>query len=89
MELIFSKHFIEDVLPDRPYLTRERIERVLLHPIKREEQKDSAIRHWGYIPEMGKCLRIVTASDRRTIITGIIDSQFTQKYLETPRGVRR
>ncbi len=89
MELIFSKHFIEDVLPDRPYLTRERIERVLLYPIKREQQKDGAIRHWGYIPEMGKCLRIVTAADRRTIITGIIDSRFTQKYLETPRGVRR
>jgi hypothetical protein len=32
-----------------------------------ESQKDGRIRHWGYVKELGRYLRVVTLSDGETI----------------------
>lgn len=38
----------------RPYLQDEWCEAVLDDPERTEVQEDGRIRHWGYIPELGK-----------------------------------
>lgn len=58
-----TRYFEEQVLRKRAYLRRERCEQVLANPEQVELQPDGRIRYWGYIPELGKYLRVVTLSD--------------------------
>lgn len=48
LKMKFTKHFIEVVLPKRPYLDKELIEYNIANPIKREFQEDNKIKLWGY-----------------------------------------
>lgn len=58
-----TRYFEEQVLRKRAYLRREWCEQVLANPEQVELQPDGRIRYWGYIPELGKYLRVVTLSD--------------------------
>ena len=52
-----TRYFRQQVLRKRPYLRVEWCERVLLNPLRREDQPDSRVRYWGFIPERGFYLR--------------------------------
>lgn len=58
-----TRYFEEQVLRKRPYLRREWCERALREAVKRETQPDGRIRHWVFIPELGRYLRVVTLED--------------------------
>ena len=55
---------------------REWIEEVLLGPARREEQADGRVRHWGYIAELGRYLRVITLSDGETVHNAFPDRGF-------------
>jgi hypothetical protein len=61
-----TDYFRRDVLPKQSYLRLEGCLAVLKQPIRREVQSDGRIRHWGYwgyVPKLGKYLRVVTLED--------------------------
>lgn len=60
----------------RPYLKMEWIEHVLNNPIRTEVQSNGRIRHWGYIAEMNKYLRVVMESDGETVHNAFFDRRF-------------
>ena len=71
-----SRYFEEQVLRKRPYLQRQWIESVLQAPARREAQPDGRIRHWGYIPALGRWLRVVTLEDGETVHNAFPDRDF-------------
>ena len=73
----FTEYFEEQVLPKRPYLTRELCIRVLKRPLQVEIQSDRRVRFWAILDELGgRPLRVVTLWDRRTIHNAFIDRGF-------------
>lgn len=58
-----TRYFREAVLVKRPYINIEWIEAVIAVPLKIETQEDGRIRYWGYVVELGRCLRVVTLED--------------------------
>jgi hypothetical protein len=73
-----SRYFEEQVLRKRPYLRRDWIESVLRAPARREVQPDGRIRHWGYIPTLGRWLRVVTLEDGETVHNAFPDRDFEE-----------
>lgn len=63
----------------RSYLEREWCERVLRNPELTEVQSNGRIRHWGFIPELGRYLRVVTLEDGETVHNAMPDRNFTRK----------
>lgn len=62
-----TRYFWEQVLRKRPYILPEWCEQVIQQPLKKEVQPDGRIRYWGYIPELGRYLRVVTLADGETV----------------------
>ena len=73
-----TRHFEEETLVLRPYLRREWCEQVLAAPVHEEVQPDGRVRFWGFIPELGKYLRVVTLADRETVHTAFPDRRFKE-----------
>ena len=73
-----TRYFEEQVLRKRPYIQREWCERALRMPIRREAQPDGRIRHWIFIPELGKYLRVVTLEDGETVHNAFPDRSFRE-----------
>jgi len=48
----------------------------LLDPVYSEIQPDGRIRHWIFIPELGKYLRVVTLDDGETVHNAFPDRNF-------------
>ncbi len=71
-----TDYFTVSVMIRRPYLKPEWIEYVLSHPIRREVQDNGRVRHWAFIPEMGKYLRVVTEPDGETVHNAFLDRGF-------------
>ena len=71
-----TRYFRQQVLRKRPYLRVEWCERVLLNPIRREDQADGRIRYWGFIQERGFYLRVVTLGDGLTVHNAFPDRDF-------------
>lgn len=71
-----TTYFSTSVLARRPYLKMEWIEHVLNNPIRTEVQANGRIRHWGYIAEMDKYLRVVMESDGETVHNAFFDRRF-------------
>lgn len=63
----------------RPGIRREWCERVLSDPEFTETQKNGRIRHWGYVEEIGKYLRVVTLEDGETVHNAMPDRNFTRR----------
>ncbi len=74
-----TRSFEEQVLPRRPYIQREWCERAIREPIRQEAQPDGRIRHWIYIPELEKYLRVVTLEDGETIHNAFPDRNFKEE----------
>lgn len=60
----------------RSYLKVEWIKYVISNPIRIEVQANGRIRHWAFIPELGKYLRVVTESDGETVHNAFLDRGF-------------
>ena len=73
-----TRYFEEQVLRKRPYIQREWCERALRQPARREIQADGRIRHWIFIQEMGKYLRVVTLGDGETVHNAFPDRDFEE-----------
>jgi len=71
-----TRYFLEQVIRKRPYIRPEWCERVIQQPLKREVQPDGRIRYWGYIPELGRYLRVVTLADGETVHNAFPDRNF-------------
>ena len=71
-----TRYFEEQVLRKRPYLKREWCELALKNPVRKEIQPDGRIRHWIFIEELNKYLRVVTLEDGETIMNAFPDRNF-------------
>jgi hypothetical protein len=74
-----TRYFLEQVLRKRPYIRPEWCERVIQQSLKKEVQPDGRIRYWGYIPELGRYLRVVTLADGETVRNAFPDRNFKQE----------
>lgn len=74
-----TRHFEEEVLRKRPNIRREWCERALQDPLRRVVQADGRIRHWIYVEELGKYLRVVTLADGETVHTAFPDRGFPRE----------
>jgi hypothetical protein len=73
-----TRYFEQQVLRKRPYIQRERRERALFQPVRREVQPDGRIRYWIFIHELGKYLRVVTLEDGETVHNAFPDRDFKE-----------
>jgi len=71
-----TNYFRNSVMMRRPYLQATWIERVLATPLRTEVQANGRIRRWGFIPEEGKYLRVVTEADGETVHNAFFDRSF-------------
>jgi len=76
MNMKFTMHFMNDVLPKRPYLDEELIEDILSNPIRKEIQDDNKIKLWGYSSRHTRFVRIILLEDGETIHTAFFDRNF-------------
>ncbi len=74
-----TRYFEEQVLRKRPYLKRAWCEQVLRQPARREVQDDGRVRFWGYVPELGRYLRVVTLADEETVHNAFPDRDFVEE----------
>ena len=77
-----TRHFDEQVLRKRPYLTLEICEAVVANPIRHEVQDDGRIRHWAAVilpnHEGERILRVITLADGVTIHNAFPDRNFVK-----------
>ena len=73
-----TRYFEEQVLRKRPYLKREWCERAILDPLRREIQPGGRVRHWIFVDELSKYLRVVTLEDGETVHNAFIDRDFKE-----------
>lgn len=72
-----TDYFRDDVLIKRPYIRLEWCLAALRDPVKKETQADDGrIRHWYFVPELGKYLRVVTLADGVTLHNAFPDRRF-------------
>lgn len=74
-----TRYFRDQVLRKRAYLRLEWIEAVLRAPAHREIQPDRRVRLWGYIPALGRWLRVVTLEDGETVHNAFPDRNFQER----------
>jgi hypothetical protein len=71
-----TAYFHDDVLLKRPYIQLEWCQEALLNLVRRDIQPDGRIRHWVFVPELNKYLRVVTLSDGVTLHNAFPDRRF-------------
>lgn len=75
-EIATTDYFRNDVLLKRPYIRLEWCELAIQNPVCREIQADGRIRHWLFVPEIDKYLRVVTLEDGLTVHNAFPDRRF-------------
>jgi len=75
-ELLMTEYFRNDVLLKRPYIRLEWCRMAIEQPYRREVQDDGRIRHWVFIQELDKYLRVVTLEDGITLHNAFPDRRF-------------
>jgi hypothetical protein len=66
-----------DVLRKRPYIKLEWCIAAISNPGRRDVQPDDGrIRHWLYVEELGKILRVVTLGDGLTLLNAFPGRRF-------------
>jgi hypothetical protein len=75
--MLATDYFLNDVLIKRPYIREEWITLALQKPYRQEIQLDDGrIRHWVWIAELGRYLRVVTLEDGQTVHNAFPDRRF-------------
>ena len=73
-----TDYFRNEVMVKRPYIKTEWIELALASPVKKEVQtKDARIRHWVWIEELSRYLRVITLEDGTTVHNAFPEWRFT------------
>ena len=72
----FTSYFQNDVMVKRPYIQVRWLEQVISAPLRREVQSDGRIRHWAWIDELNRYLRVVTLEDGLTVHNAFPDRRF-------------
>lgn len=73
-----TDYFRIDVMAKRPYIKPEWIALALSNPVRREVQADDGhIRHWVWIDELNRYLRVVTLEDGVTVHNAFPDWRFS------------
>lgn len=75
-----TPYFREQVLRKRAYLRLEWCIEIVNNPIAKEEQPGGRVRFWGYVPQLGRYLRVVTLEDGRTIHNAFPDRGFAKEH---------
>jgi hypothetical protein len=70
-----NDYFFDETLRKRPFLQIEWCADIIKNPIKTQTQTDGKIRHWGYVPELGKYVRVITLADG-TLLNAFPDRRF-------------
>lgn len=73
-----TRYFEQEVLRKRPYIRREWCEEALRRPVRREVQTDGRIRHWIFVEELSRYLRVVTLEDGETVHNAFPDRDFEE-----------
>jgi hypothetical protein len=72
-----THYFLTRVQRDRPYATVEVCIYVIENALRRQVQQDGRIRHWAYVPGLGRhAVRVVTLGDGTTIHNAFFDRRF-------------
>lgn len=72
-----TDYFKNDVLAKRTYIRLEWCQAAIASPARKETQpEDGRIRHWIFVPELGKFLRVVTLADGVTLHNAFPDRRF-------------
>ena len=74
-----TAYFRRRVLGERPYIKLAWCEAAVREPEDTEVQADGRVRHWRFIPKLGKHLRVVTLEDRETLHNAFPDRSFTPR----------
>jgi hypothetical protein len=78
MTIQTTGYFQNDVMVKRPYIKTEWLELALSSPVRREVQADDGrIRHWVWIDELARYLRVVTLEDGLTVHNAFPDRRFS------------
>ena len=73
-----TDYFRNEVMVKRPYIKTEWIELAIAAPVKKEVQaNDARIRHWVWIDELSRYLRVITLEDGTTVHNAFPDRRFT------------
>ncbi|MDP2818708.1 MAG: hypothetical protein Q8O29_10630 [Polaromonas sp.] len=73
-----TAYFRNDVMAKRPYIREEWLLLALSAPVRREVQtEDGRIRHWVWIEELKRYLRVVTLEDGVTVHNAFPDRRFS------------
>lgn len=73
-----TEYFKHRVLKQRPYIRLEWCQETVDNPEFKETQPDGRIRHWRFVPELGKYLRVITLADGQTLHNAFPDRSFKQ-----------
>jgi hypothetical protein len=72
-----TDYFRRDVLIKRPYIQLQWCLAALDKPLRKERQEnDGRIRHWIFVPELNRYLRVVTLEDGVTLHNAFPDRRF-------------
>lgn len=71
-----TEYFRRRVLQERPYIELAWCEAAVREPEATEVQPDGRVRHWRFIPELGRHLRVVTLPDGVTLHNAFPDRSF-------------
>ncbi|MBS0276528.1 MAG: hypothetical protein JSR81_02820 [Proteobacteria bacterium] len=73
-----TRYFENSVMKraDRWMITSGMVISVMTAPVLKQQEDNGRIRHWGYIPELGRWLRVVTLEDGETIHNVFLDRNF-------------
>ena len=71
-----TDYFRNDVLIKRPYIQLEWCQEALSNAIFKDIQPDGRIRHWYFVTEINKYLRVVTLEDGVTLHNAFPDRRF-------------
>ena len=75
--LATTRYFRDNVLVKRPYIRLDWCEAALADPVRREVQPwDGRVRHWIWVHELGRYLRVVTLADGVTVHNAFPDRRF-------------
>ena len=74
-----TNYFQNKVLQKRPDLREEWLEKALKEPLEIIRQPNGRLRHWIFIEEFQKYLRVVTLEDGVTIHNAFFDRGYGRK----------
>ena len=73
-----TRYHREQVLRKRPYIKEDWCTKALVQFVRRENQSGGRIRHWIYIEEIQRYLRVVTLEDGETVHNAFPDRDFKE-----------